>query len=207
MIYKHSEYEIKRAQVMLEPLLGKVRFCNVCESKLPLGPKPIVQLNAKAKILIASQAPGSIAHASGIPFQDKSGERLRTWMGVTDDEFYKPENVAILPIGFCYPDRGKSGDLPPTSECAELWRNKLLTLLPNIRISLLIGAYSQKWHLEGLREKTLSATVKQWQHYWPSQLPMPHPSPRNNIWLRKNAWFEKDVIPVLKDRIKTILHS
>ena len=206
MIYKHCEYATKQAQQSLEPLLSQIRLCNACESKLPLGPNPILQLHANAKILIAGQAPGSVVHASGIPFKDKSGERLRAWMGLSEDQFYNPELVAILPIGFCYPGKGKSGDLPPTTECAQLWRNKLLPLLPNIRITLLIGAYSQKWHLAGLKKETLTASVEHWQNYWPSQLPMPHPSPRNNIWLHKNPWFEKDVIPILKHRIKTLLH-
>jgi uracil-DNA glycosylase len=205
VILSQSEFETKQAQQSLSALVNNIRLCKACEHKLPLAPKPIVQLNAKAKILIAGQAPGSIAHHLGVAFQDKSGERLRDWMGIAEDEFFDPEKVAILPMGFCYPGKGKSGDLPPTSECAELWRKKLL--LPNIRITLLIGAYSQKWHLVDSNKKTLSATVENWQNYWPEQCPMPHPSPRNNIWLKKNAWFEKELIPVLKDRIKSILNS
>lgn len=207
MIYSHSAYATKQAQQHLEALLSKIRLCNICGDKLPLGPKPIVQLNANAKILIASQAPGSVAHALGIAFMDKSGERLRDWMGLTEEEFFDPENVAILPMGFCYPGRGKSGDLPPTPECAKLWRQKLLPLLPNIRITLLIGAYSQKWHLAGMKKPTLTATVQHWQDYWPDQFPMPHPSPRNNIWLKKNSWFESDVIPILKHQIMTVLRA
>ena len=209
-MHSHLAYKAiktSQAQQNLDLLLPKVSLCNICEHKLPLGPNPIVQLNAKAKILIASQAPGSIAHASGVPFKDKSGERLRAWMGLSEAEFFNPENVAILPMGFCYPGRAKSGDLPPTSECAEVWRNKLLPLLPNINISLLIGAYAHKWHLQATQKKTLTATVQHWQDYWPTQFPMPHPSPRNNVWLSKNAWFETDIIPILQQRIKTILQS
>lgn len=206
-MHSHSDYKTKRAQQSLESLIPKIRLCNVCEKKLPLAPRPIVQVNAKAKILIAGQAPGSAVHASGIPFRDKSGERLREWIGLSENAFYDSEKVAILPMGFCYPGRGKSGDLPPTPECAELWRNKLLLQLPNIRITLLIGAYSQKWHLAGMNKRTLTATVQHWQDYWPNQFPMPHPSPRNNIWLKKNSWFETDLIPILKHRIKTILDS
>lgn len=207
MIVTHSEFETLQAQRSLVPLINKIRKCNACEQKLPFGPKPIVQLNAKAKILIAGQAPGKIAHDIGIAFKDKSGERLRDWMGISEAVFFDPEKVAILPMGFCYPGSIKSGDLPPTSECAALWRKQLLLLLPNIRITLLIGAYSQKWHLADQNKKTLSATVEHWQDYWPKQMPMPHPSPRNNIWLKKNAWFENDLIPILKNRIESILHS
>jgi uracil-DNA glycosylase len=141
VILSQTEFETKQAQQSLSALVNNIRLCKACEHKLPLAPKPIVQLNAKAKILIAGQAPGSIAHHLGVAFQDKSGERLRDWMGIAEDEFFDPEKVAILPMVFCYHGKGKSGDLPPTSECAELWRKKLL--LPNIRITLLIGAYSQ----------------------------------------------------------------
>ncbi len=192
----------------LAALTKKILSCTVCEYKLPLGAKPIVQLNSKAKILIASQAPGSFAHASGTPFKDKSGERLRLWMGIEDDDFYDPQKVAILPIGFCYPGRGNSGDLPPTKECAPLWREKVLALLPNIELTLLIGAYAQQWHFSYAqikKPKTLTETVKQWPLYWPSIIPLPHPSPRNNIWMSKHSWFEQEVLPQLSKRVNNIL--
>jgi uracil-DNA glycosylase len=200
-----SEYAQLLTQQKLSALVNKVALCNVCKSQLPLGPNPIVQLHTKAKILIASQAPGSVAHESSVPFQDKSGERLRRWMGISQADFFNPHNVAILPMGFCYPGRGKSGDLPPTKECAKLWRDKILELLPNIQLTLLIGAYSQSWHLMKAKQSTLTKTVNSWQTYWPLQLPMPHPSPRNNIWMQKNPWFEKQIIPVLQQRVKWLL--
>jgi uracil-DNA glycosylase len=189
----------------LARLLGEVRACTLCADKLPLGPRPVVQAHSSARILIAGQAPGSRVHASGIPFDDPSGERLRDWLGVDKATFYDPRQIALLPMGFCYPGTGKSGDLPPRPECAIAWRDKLLAQLPSIELTLVIGQYAQAWHLQKACKATLTDTVIAWREYWPQSLPLPHPSPRNNIWMKRNPWFENDVLPDLKRRVKTLL--
>jgi len=191
--------------IALRDLLSEIKQCRLCEKDLPLGARPVLQVNEQARILIAGQAPGIKVHESGIPFNDASGNRLRQWMGISSDVFYNSEIVAILPMGFCYPGKGKSGDLPPRPECALTWRNSVLQTMPNIELLLVIGTYAQQWHMKGLIEKSLTETVKQWQRFWPDQLPLPHPSPRNNIWLKRNAWFEKEVIPKLQSRVMQAL--
>ena len=163
-----------------------------------------MQVNQKAKILIAGQAPGIKVHESGIPFNDASGERLRDWMGISRDVFYDANRIAILPMGFCYPGTGKSGDLPPRVECASTWRRQVLDSLPNIEITLVIGKYAQDYHL-GNGKISVTERVKSWQDYWPTIVPLPHPSPRNNRWLSKNVWFESDVLPNLRLRISQTL--
>ena len=182
-------------------LINEVKVCTICAEHLPLGPRPVFQMHPNAKILIAGQAPGVRVHETGIPFNDPSGDRLRAWMGVTRDIFYDAGKIAILPMGFCYPGTGKSGDLPPRPECTEHWRNKLLAQLPNIELTLVIGGYAQDWHLDKSQKESLTETVRAWREYWPKILALPHPSPRNNIWLKKNPWFEKEVIPYLQKRI------
>lgn len=152
-----------------------------------------------------AQAPGRKVHETGIPFNDPSGDRLRNWMGIDRDTFYDAKKIAILPMGFCYPGTGKSGDLPPRPECAVEWQGRLLAQLPNIQLMLIIGTYAQNWHLADRQKATLTQTVLNWVDYWPLQLPLPHPSPRNNIWLKKNPWFESDVIPKLRTRVSDIL--
>jgi uracil-DNA glycosylase len=174
---------------------------------LPLGAKPVFQVNPKARILIAGQAPGKKVHETGIPFDDPSGRRLREWMGIDSEQFYNSKKIAILPMGFCYPGTGKSGDLPPQPECAEKWRHLLLLLMKDIQLSLVIGKYAQDWHLGTGKKNNLTETVKAWKEYWPSILPLPHPSPRNNIWLKKNSWFENEVLPVLQLKIADIIYS
>jgi len=156
--------------------------------------------------LIAGQAPGSKVHASGVPFDDASGERLRAWMGIDKNIFYDPTKIAILPMGFCYPGKGKSGDLPPIPLCAETWRNDLMALIPNISLCLAIGGYAQKWHLPSM-EKNLTETVRNTDARRDQTIALPHPSPRNNIWLKKNQWFEEDIIPVLKKRVSKTLKN
>ncbi len=188
----------------LKEVLTEVRACSLCAAQLPAGPRPIVQLHQDARILIAGQAPGRRVHESGIPFDDPSGERLRAWMGVEPEVFYDSKQVAILPMGFCYPGTGSSGDLPPRPECAPAWRRKLIELLPNIRLSLIIGAHAQKWHLPEAKS-SVTERVRSWRNYWPDRLPLPHPSPRNNVWLRKNPWFESEIIPSLQRRISELL--
>ncbi len=182
-------------------LLRDVRNCRICESFLPLGPNPVLQINPKAQILIAGQAPGKRVHETGIPFDDPSGDRLRDWMGISKEVFYDEKKIAILPMGFCYPGTGKSGDLPPRPECAEHWHKKILQQLTNIQLTLVIGQYAMKYYLRDTKCKNLTETVKNWEMYWPTILPLPHPSPRNNIWLKKNAWFEQELLPELKKRI------
>lgn len=186
-------------------LIKQVRECSLCAAHLPFKPKPVFQINTKARILIAGQAPGSKVQATGIPFDDPSGQRLREWMGIDAEIFYNPEKIAILPMGFCYPGKGKSGDLPPRPECAKEWRDQLLKLMPDIQLTLAIGQYAQQWHLRENKKSNLTKTVGAWQEYWPNILPLPHPSPRNNIWLKKNSWFECDILPALKHRIGQIL--
>ncbi|MFC3122758.1 uracil-DNA glycosylase family protein [Agaribacter flavus] len=181
--------------------------CRHCEPDLPLGAKPIFQLHKDAKILIAGQAPGRITHQSGIPFDDPSGKRLREWLQVDEHKFYDPQSFAILPMAFCYPGKAASGDAPPNPACANLWRQPVLNLLPNIELTLLIGNYAQQWHCPNERATTLTERVKHWKTQWPTQLALPHPSPRNNIWLKKNPWFESDILPRLRARVREILSS
>jgi uracil-DNA glycosylase len=190
----------------LKHLLREISDCRLCEDHLPLGPKPVLQANSQAKILIAGQAPGRKVHETGIPFNDASGDRLRDWMGIDKSIFYDGSKIAILPMGFCYPGTGKSGDLPPRPECAEAWREQLLKTLPKIELILVIGQYAHKYHLGNKQKKNLTETVKSWREYWKKGLlPLPHPSPRNNIWLHKNVWFEKDILPTLKSSVQKLI--
>jgi len=186
-------------------LIKRVRDCTLCNPYLPFAAKPVIQIHANARILIAGQAPGRKVHKTGIPFDDPSGQRLRSWIGVDSEIFYSPEKIAILPMGFCYPGTGRSGDLPPRPECAKTWRKILLAQMPDIQLTLLIGHYAQQWHLQNSRKSNLTETVQAWQEYWPTVLPLPHPSPRNNFWLKKNPWFENDVIPPLRQKVSQIL--
>lgn len=188
----------------LPSLLQAVRACTLCAAHLPLGPRPVLQADAGARILVAGQAPGSKVHASGIPFDDASGERLRQWMGLTSAQFYDPTLVAILPMGMCYPGTGRSGDLPPRRECAPAWRSRLMAAMPRIELTLVIGQYAMAWHLPGLKTN-LTETVRAWREHWPQALPLPHPSPRNNVWLKANPWFVRDVLPSLQARIQELL--
>jgi uracil-DNA glycosylase len=186
-------------------LLDDVRACRLCADQLPLGPRPIVQAHPRAKILIAGQAPGSKAHTLGRPFQDASGDRLRAWMGIDEATFHDETRIAILPMGFCFPGTGRTGDLAPRSECAPAWRAKLLAALVDVRLTLVIGQYAQAWHLTDGRKATLTDTVQAWRDYWPASLPLPHPSPRNNVWLKRNAWFESEVLPALRSRVQELI--
>jgi len=188
----------------LDKLLIQIRDCNVCEPDLPLGANPIVRAKRNASILIIGQAPGTKVHETGIPWNDPSGKRLRHWMNVSDEIFYDEGKIAIMPMGFCYPGKGKSGDLPPRKECAELWHQQLLKVLPNIQLTLLIGLYAQNYYLAE-NGKTLTETVKNWKKYTPSYFPLPHPSPRNTRWLKNNSWFEAKTVPQLRKKISTIL--
>jgi uracil-DNA glycosylase len=186
-------------------LLKEVRGCTLCAAHLPQGPRPVLQVDAQARILIAGQAPGSKVHASGVPFDDASGERLRQWMGLDRAAFYDPQRVAILPMGFCYPGTGRSGDLPPRRECAPQWRARLLQAMPRVELTLVIGQYAMDWHLPDRPTQNLTDTVRAWREHAPAVLPLPHPSPRNNIWLKANPWFEAEVLPVLQARVRRVL--
>jgi uracil-DNA glycosylase len=185
-------------------LIKEVRSCTICAPHLPNGVRPVMQISPQAKILIAAQAPGRKVHKSGIPFDDASGERLRSWMGVSKDTFYDEKQIAILPMGFCYPGTGKTGDLPPRPECAPIWREKLLGQLKQLRLTLIIGQYAKAYHLPEIK-LSLTDTVKSWRDYFPNAIPLPHPSPRNNIWLKKNPWFEEEVVPALRRQVKELL--
>ena len=187
-----------------EALLEQARACRICEQHLPLGPRPILQLSAKARILIAGQAPGRKVHESGKPFDDASGKRLREWMGVDDEIFYDADRIAILPMGFCFPGTGKSGDLPPRPECASSWRQPLLNEAGNFQMTLVLGQFAQSYHFPDFRG-SLTELVKSWQDYWPVLVPLPHPSPRNNRWLKQNPWFQSELLPVLQQNINNIL--
>ena len=188
----------------LDRLLREVRACTLCAAHLPQPPRPVLQAGSAARILIASQAPGRRVQHSGIPFDDASGDRLRLWMGINKDTFYDPHTVAILPMGFCFPGTSGAGDLPPRPECAPAWRTSLLAHLPHIQLTLVIGQYAQAWHLKREARATLTETVRAWRNYGPHILPLPHPSPRNNLWLRRNPWFEEEVIPVLRARVQAL---
>ena len=190
--------------ISLVELLREVRSCRACESELPLGANPVLRAKENAKLLIIGQAPGTRVHATGIPWNDPSGDRLRAWMGVDNDTFYDESKIAIVPMGFCYPGKGKSGDLPPRKECAELWHQKVLQQLDQVELTLLVGSYAQRYYLPG-DYKTLTERVKAWRASLPDFLPIVHPSPRNRLWLKNNPWFEREIVPYLKDRLESVL--
>ena len=186
-------------------LLQEIRKCTLCEGYLPLQPKPVCSFSEESKILIVGQAPGIKVHNSGIPWDDASGNRLREWLGVSCEEFYNTRNFAIVPMGFCYPGKGISGDLPPRPECAKKWMHLILSILKQRKFTILIGQYAQRYFLGGKKKDTLTETVRSWRDYSPEYIPLPHPSPRNNIWLRKNPWLTTEVIPDLEKTIQAIL--
>jgi uracil-DNA glycosylase len=189
----------------MEELLLRIRVCTFCEEHLPLGPNPIVSAHKNAKIVLLSQAPGRIAHELTKAWDDPGGRQLRKWLDVTEDQFYNPENFAIVPIGFCYPGKAKTGDLPPRPECAPLWHELLLAQMPNVNLTILIGAYAQKYYLKEKAKRTLTETVGEYQFYLPDYFPIPHPSPTNRFWIRKNPWFEDLVVPELRNKIRNLI--
>ena len=188
----------------LNELLQDVRHCTICDD-LPLGPRPLLQCAPSARILVAGQAPGRRTHQAGIPFDDASGERLRDWLGVDRGTFYDASRIAILPMAFCYPGTGKSGDLPPRAECAPAWRNRLLEQLPCVELTVLIGMHAQRWHLGDRCGRTLTQNVAAWREFWPAVLPLPHPSPRNTAWLSRNPFVEQELLPALRDRVRKLV--
>ncbi len=189
----------------MEKLLSEIRSCNVCTPFLELGSRPVVSASPESRILIIGQAPGTSVHKTGIPWNDPSGRKLREWMNITDKEFYNPQKIGLMPMGFCYPGKGKSGDLPPRKECAPLWHPPLLQLMPGLKLTLLIGQYAQAYYLGKNARATLTETVRNYKTYGPGYIPLPHPSPRNRIWLKRNPWFENEIVPDLQKQVAEIL--
>ncbi len=183
----------------MKKLLKEIRNCTVCKPHLAAGCRPVLEAHPESKLLIIGQAPGRHVHASGIPWDDKSGDNLRNWLGMSKVTFYDPTKVAIIPMGFCYPGTGKSGDLAPRKECAPLWHEPLLSQMKSLDLTLLVGKYAQDYYLQKRAKRNLTETVKSFTEYLPEFLALPHPSPRNNIWMKKNPWFKEEVIPFLKD--------
>ena len=192
----------------LDSLLREVRACRLCAEHLPLGPRPVVRMASSARLLIIGQAPGTKVHETGIPWNDRSGDRLRQWLAVDRDVFYDETRIAIMPMGFCYPGGdSKGGDLPPRKECAPAWHERLRAHLPAIELILLVGQYAQAHYLRDRRQATMTETVRAWRDYAPEYLPLPHPSWRNTAWLKKNPWFEGGLVPELSRRVQSVIKS
>jgi uracil-DNA glycosylase len=182
----------------MDNLLKEIRSCTTCKKFLPNKPRPILQAGIHSKIVIIGQAPGQKVQDSGIPWDDQSGNELRRWLGVSKEQFYDEKLFALVPMGFCYPGKGSSGDLPPRPECAPLWHEAVLSKMKKIKLIILIGQYAQIYYLGEKLKPTLTETVKNYQEYLPQYLPLVHPSPRNKIWQKKNPWFEKKIVPHLQ---------
>jgi len=192
----------------LEGVVAAARACRVCAEHLPLGPRPILRARASARLLIVGQAPGTRVHETGVPWNDPSGDRLRDWLGLNREAFYDETRIAIVPMGFCYPGRDpRGGDRPPRPECAPLWHPPLRAALPAIELTLLVGGYAQGYYLDRRRQATLGETVRAWRDYLPEFLPLPHPSWRNTAWLKKNPWFEAELVPELRRRVASLMGS
>ena len=191
----------------MKNLLSEIRNCRVCKDHLPYAPRPIIQAGTHSKIVITGQAPGLKVQQSGVPWDDVSGDNLRDWLGVDSPTFYNESHFALLPMGLCFPGTGKTGDLPPRSECAPLWHQKVFHQISDVKLTLLIGQYAQQYYLKDQCQRTLTETVRHYEDYLPNFLPLPHPSPRNNIWQKKNAWFKEDLIPVLQEKVGFILRG
>ena len=189
----------------MKEFLQTIHNCEICSAHLPLGPRPIVVAHPEAKIVIIGQAPGTKVHKTGIPWDDPSGKQLRKWLDISDANFYDETQIAIVPMGFCYPGKGKGGDLPPRPECAPQWHKLLLDKMPKLELVILIGMYAQRYYLKEKARKTLTETVENYQDYLPLYFSLPHPSPRNRFWLTKNPWFEKEVVPILQKKTKPLL--
>ena len=190
-----------------ESLVIDAQACKICKEFLPLGPRPVFSIHPKSKILIVGQAPGTKVHATGIPWNDASGNELRRWLGVDREQFYDPKIFGIMPMGFCYPGRGKGGDLPPRPECAPIWHQQMNERMPEVKLTLLIGQYALKYYLGNRKKKTLTETVKNFELYLPEFIPLVHPSPRNLMWRRRNPWFEEEVVPTLRERVHELIAS
>jgi uracil-DNA glycosylase len=194
------------SRTRFDELLTEIRACRVCATHLPHEPRPVLRARRSAKLVIVGQAPGTRVHASGTPFTDPSGDRLRSWLGIDSDTFYDERRIAIVPMGFCFPGLGDNGgDLPPRKECAPLWRERLFAEMKEIKLTLLVGLYAQAWHLKDHRKASLTETVKAWREYGPKYMPLPHPSWRNNAWVKKNPWFDTELLPTLRKRVAKVL--
>ncbi|CAD5251209.1 MULTISPECIES: uracil-DNA glycosylase family protein [unclassified Imperialibacter] len=191
----------------MDKLLNEIRHCSVCKEHLPYAPRPIIQASRAAKVVVIGQAPGLKVQQSGIPWDDASGDNLRSWLGIDRETFYNDKLLTLMPMGFCYPGTGKSGDLPPRPECAPLWHQPVIASMPEVQLTLLIGQYAQPHYLKERCMSTLTETVKNYQAYLPEYLPLPHPSPRNNIWQKKNSWFREEVLPTLQSIILPLLEK
>ncbi|MDN3688716.1 uracil-DNA glycosylase family protein [Cyclobacterium jeungdonense] len=189
----------------MKELLETIKGCTLCEAHLPLGPNPVLAASRSSSVLVIGQAPGTKVHATGIPWNDASGKELRRWLGVSPELFYDPAIFGIVPMGFCYPGRGKGGDLPPRPECAPTWHPALLEKMPGIKLKLLIGQYAQRYYLGKERKKNLTETVRDFRDYLPEFFPLVHPSPRNKLWQKRNPWFEEEVVPALRNQMESIL--
>lgn len=191
----------------LRTLAAAVRSCRLCADHLPLGPRPVLRVSSTARLLIAGQAPGTKVHESGTPWNDASGNRLRDWLNLPKPVFYDDSKVAIIPQAFCYPGKGANGDLPPSPICQRTWHPRLHAAMPQIETYILAGRYAQAYHLGASRKRTLSETVAAWQEYAPKYFPLPHPSWHNNHWLKANPWFERDLVPVLRERVRHLVED
>lgn len=190
----------------LDDILREIRSCRVCAPRLPHGVRPVLRASRTAKLAIVSQAPGMRVHKTGLSFNDPSGDRLREWMGISRETFYDESRVAIIPMGFCFPGYDAAGgDRPPRRECAPLWQERLFGALPDFPLILLVGSYALQWHLGVRAKERVSETVRAWREYAPRYLPLPHPSWRNNAWLKKNPWFEQELVPYLRRRVRAVL--
>lgn len=193
----------RESATALAALLQEVRACQLCEAHLPFPPRPVLVADVRSRILIIGQAPGTRVHATGIPWNDPSGDQLRSWMGLSRDCFYSAEHISIVPMGFCYPGRGRSGDLPPRPECAPQWHERIFAGLPRVELVLLVGQYAQQYYLGG--RQLLTERVRAFGSFGPRYFPLPHPSPRNRLWLKRNAWFGEEVLPVLRQRVHELI--
>jgi uracil-DNA glycosylase len=202
-----ANFNMRAKPAPLRRLLTEVRACRICEAHLPNPPRPVLRASPTSRLLIVGQAPGRRVHESGIPWNDPSGSLLREWLQLDRDVFYDERRIAIIPVGFCYPGTGESGDLPPRPECAPHWHPKLRARLPAVRLTLLVGSYAQGYYLGARRKRTLAETVRSRSEYLPEFFPLPHPSPRNRLWMKNNAWFERDVLPQLRRRVKACLRT
>ena len=187
-----------------DALIAEISTCQICAAHLPHGPRPVLRAGSQARILVAGQAPGRKVHESGVPFEDASGDRLRDWLGVSKEQFYNRKLFAILPMGFCYPGTGKSGDLPPRPECAPAWRAQVLLRLKKLKTTLVVGQYAQAYHLP-TSSGSVTALALAWKKTWPHMVALPHPSPQNNLWLKRNPWFESELVPKLRILIAEII--
>ncbi|GJM14423.1 MAG: IclR family transcriptional regulator [Pseudohongiella sp.] len=188
--------------IALTQILEEIGKCDVCAANIP-APNPVVRIHEQSRILIIGQAPGRKVHETGVPWNDPSGRRLREWLGIDDATFYDATTVALVPMGFCYPGKGKSGDLPPRPECAPKWHEQVLSQLPNVQCTILIGQYAQNYYLKD-GYKSLTERIQNWREFAPQHYVLPHPSPRNQSWLKRNPWFEEEVLPQLRAKVRSL---